>query len=260
MYWTIETEDAILAVMLLVGLIKFLEWLPKKVSSTRGLVDYFVDKRKKVSTYVGILLIIAVFIAAPIGHFSSFFTSEVFSITSTSNNNTDISKVESLDPPNLSKLLNRNNSIELINYLHDTSSQGIYQNSWDYQTIRLDHEGDRDSNTIYCPGFNSEDLDLKAIKSTEEINEISINSFYSGSSENDILERITEDFNLPSYTATSVKYLADQPYESSKGLSFECKYNENIPWKISGSIHKEDTFEGGNAYFVNINIIRYVEI
>lgn len=59
---------------------------------------------------------------------------------------------------------------------------------------------------------------------------------------------------------TSVKYLADQPYESSKGLSFECKYNENIPWKISGSIHKEDTFEGGNAYFVNINIIRYVEI
>lgn len=259
MYWTIETEDIIFAVLLLLGLIKFLEWLPKKITSTKGLIDYFIDKRKKVSTYAGALLLIVICIAAPIGHFSSFFTNEVSSITSSSNNNATVSDAKSFDPPNLSELLNQNNSLELVSYLQSTSNQGTYQNSWNYQTIRLDHEGDRDSNTIYCTGFNNESLNLEALKSTKEINQISINSFYFGKSEEDVLENITKDFNLPSYSTDSVIYLADQPYESSKGLSFECEYNEDILWKISGSIHKEDTCEGKNAYYVSISIIRYIE-
>lgn len=64
---------------------------------------------------------------------------------------------------------------------------------------------------------------------------------------------------VPDYFTDSVSYITDQPYESSKGLSFECKYNESIPWKISGTIHKEDTCNGKNAYFVHISAIRYIE-
>lgn len=131
MYLTVDTKDVVLAIIFLIGLMLFSKWKPKNVSGFNGVFNYLIDSRKMIASYVAAIAfaLILVTITSSSGLITSFLSDKISTTSSASDTEFASSTPASFNPPNLSKLLNRNNTDDLITYLQSITTQNGYYDS-----------------------------------------------------------------------------------------------------------------------------------
>lgn len=262
MYYTLKLQDVACAAVILIGFIVLAKWVPKKGDVIVGLTSSLTKYRKLVYVYLGILVAMCAALALPsalyfangakLGQAESLATS-----VQTSTSTVDLSEV---DPPQLKTLLTSGNESRLVEYIQRLGNTGANTSTgWLPGNIRLDHEGARPQSSFTCTSSsNTNILDLRAVTAPNAFDQGTLNFYVAGLDTNSIMKQIESELELPAYHTNTVNFMADQPYEDSRGLMFECDYNINIPWKISGTIHKADTCNGEDVYNVNITLVRYI--
>ena len=164
------------------------------------------------------------------------------------------------NPPNLELLLHGNTET-FFDYLRELKdAYGTL--AWSTNGIRLDHEGVQDESYISLWDNDNKAQNDVAIASAQNIGRISMTNYVVIPEGQDATTYVAALFNLPNYETYSIQFAnhdSDKPYENKEGVGFDCRYNEEYPWSVSGTIHKVDTCNGKDACMVTMTLSPYAE-
>lgn len=164
------------------------------------------------------------------------------------------------NPPNLELLLHGSTET-FFDYLRELE-EAYGALAWSTNAIRLDHEGVQDESYISLWDNNNNAQNDAALANAQDIGRISMTSYVVIPEGQDVTAYVTTLFNLPDYDAYSIQFAShnsDKPYEDKEGVGFDCRYNEEYPWSVSGTIHKVDTCDGEDTCMVTMALSPYVE-
>ncbi|WP_101721678.1 hypothetical protein [Eggerthella timonensis] len=255
MYYTLNLVDLACVAIIIMGFSAFVKILPKSKRSTRSTIDAIASQRKRVAVYGTLLIGLCIACAAPSVLYFLDGSAAIEKTKAQAAFEEGIDKQE-LDPPNIAVLLKKSNEEHLVTYLRRMGETGMH--GWSAESIRLDHEGSRPLSSLYCQSIEKErTLQLADLESLDQIDQINLSTYVQASTLEQAIEKIESTFDLPRYTVINTTYATSQPYESSQGIGFECVYQDDLPWKVSGNLRKEDTYKGEDAYLASITLVRY---